>query len=53
MSAAGDYRLGLTLAADCVRLLAIFAEDLRYAHSPDDVKTKALLLDTITSGLLK
>lgn len=53
LRAADDERVSATLAGDRVRLLEIFADDLRYAHSSGAVDTKATLINTLASGRLK
>lgn len=52
LRAADDERVSATLAGDRVRLLDIFSDDLRYAHSTGVVDTKSTLIDTISSGRL-
>jgi hypothetical protein len=50
---ADDARVAATIAADRVKLNAIFSDDLNYAHASGKVNDKAGYIDTIVSGRTK
>ncbi len=51
--AADDARIAAMRAGDRAALTAVFADDLRYAHSNGIVDTKASFIDILTSGATK
>ncbi|MFZ4767910.1 MAG: nuclear transport factor 2 family protein [Roseimicrobium sp.] len=51
--AADDERVAAIVAADKLRLTAIFSDELRYAHSTGAVDDKATYIDSLVSGRTK
>ena len=53
LRAADDERVAAIIAADRARLIVIFSDDLRYAHSTGAVDTKASYIESLVSGKTK
>lgn len=51
--AADDARVAATIAADPVKLGAVFSDELRYAHSSGAVDSKASLTEALVTGRTK
>lgn len=53
LKAADDTRVAATKSADREKLVAIFSDGLRYAHSSGTVDTKQSYIESLTSGRTK